>query len=119
MGEMANHSGYFRHENRLKVHMHVCYGPYQNTTITGYCIDISTGGAYIKTELLLAVNEHLSLMLHMPNRLDPVTCNARVAWINPAIGCQKPELPPGVGVEFIDFTSEELDSISSFIGLTN
>ena len=115
MGHIDDSYIYNRYAKRIKVHINVYYGPYQNTTITGYCLDISVGGLYLKTELALSVDEHISLIMHLPNRLDPVTCNAKVAWINPAIGSRKPELPPGVGVEFLDLTTEELDSISSFI----
>lgn len=102
-------------EKRIKSHIHIHYGPYQNIVIKGHGLDISTGGLYLKTELPLTINEHISLIFHVPYRTDPVTCNAKVAWTNPAIGKRKPELPPGVGVEFIDLTQEELSSISYFI----
>ncbi len=103
------------HEKRIKTHIHIHYGPYQNHIINGHGLDISTGGLYLKTELPLSVNEHICLIFHLPNRADPVNCNARVVWTNPVIGRRKPELPPGVGVEFIDLTPEELSSVFHFI----
>lgn len=107
------------YEKRIKAHIHIHYGPYQNIIVKGHGLDISTGGLYLKTELPLSVNEHISLIFHLPDRIDPVTCNAKVAWTNPTIGNRKPELPPGVGVEFIDLTPEELSAISSLINYAN
>ncbi len=107
------------YEKRIKAHIHIHYGPYQNIIINGHGLDISAGGLYLKTELPLSANEHVSLIFHLPDRIDPVTCNAKVVWTNPAIGKCKPEFPPGVGVEFIDLTTEELSSISYFINSAN
>ena len=100
---------------RIKAHLHIHYGPYQNIIMNGHGLDISTGGLYLKTELPLSDNEHISLIFHLPDRIDPITCNVKVVWTNPVIGTRKPDLPPGVGVEFIDLTPEEFSSISSFI----
>ena len=112
-------TGTSRCGTRLKTHIHIHYGPYQNFIINGHCSDISTGGLYLKTDLPLSVNEHISLIFHLPNRRDPVSCNAKVVWTNPAIGNLKPDLPPGVGLEFIDLNPDELASIASFIDSSN
>jgi uncharacterized protein (TIGR02266 family) len=119
---MANISDIYdrsHRKKRLKTHLKLHYGPYQNAIFLGYCSDISFGGMYLKTELPLLINEHLSLILPLPNRTDPIACNAKVTWVNPAIRARKVALPPGVGIEFFDLSPEELLSIASYIKSSN
>jgi len=119
MGNQDDQLGDFRSGKRLKAPLHIHYGPYQNVVVSGHCADISAGGLYLRTELPLSVNEHVALIFHLPNRKDPITCNAKVVWTNPAICARKPDLPPGAGLEFIDLTTEEATSIVNFIESMN
>lgn len=100
---------------RLISSVPVHYGPYRVSLFEGYSVDISLGGLYLKTELPLNLNEHISLDITLPESNDVVSCEARVAWVNSALAPRKPQLPPGVGVEFVNLSSNVALEIKRFI----
>ncbi|TLM69398.1 MAG: response regulator [Deltaproteobacteria bacterium] len=73
----------------------------------GLCIDISSGGLFLKIEPRAAKGEHLTLRLRLP---DPertvVSLTGRVAWVNMHKEAIKPDYPAGYGLEFVDISEE-------------
>ena len=51
----------------------------------------------------------------LPGQQGLVACQARVAWVNPRENPRKPELPPGMGIQFVDMGLEDMKSIRRFI----
>ncbi len=103
-------------KHRLKAEIRVYYGNSQEIMLSGYSIDLSSGGLYIKTELPFDVGEDLMLTFTLSEQnKEKVSCRARVAWVNNKKDPSKPKLPPGMGVEFVDLSPEDLASISSFM----
>jgi len=100
---------------RIKSEMCVYYGPSQQTILSGFSVDFSTGGLFLKTDFPLNVDENITLIFSLPDQEKSVSCKARVTWVNDDKDPCKSELPPGVGVQFVDLSSEELMSISRFI----
>ena len=101
---------------RLKAETRVYYGTSQKTLLSGFSVDLSTGGLYLKTTFLFEVDEELILKFSFPGQEEKaVSCRARVAWVNHENNPRKPESPSGVGVQFVDLSSENLTSILSFI----
>ena len=102
---------------RIKAELCVYYGPTKTTILSGFSVDLSAGGLYIKTNFPLKVNEELKLVFSLPEEYDqkPVSCRARIAWVNSESNPVKPDLSPGVGVEFIDIPPEDLASITNFL----
>ena len=52
---------------RLKSVVHVYYGSSPQTILSGYTVDISTGGLFLQTEFPLRVDEKLTMIFSLPN----------------------------------------------------
>jgi Tfp pilus assembly protein PilZ len=51
----------------------------------------------------------------LPNNDNVITCNTRVAWINEPGELKKPSLPPGMGIQFLDLSLDDMHAIRAFI----
>lgn len=101
---------------RLKAEMRVYYGATPKTLLSGFSVDLSTGGLYLKTTFPFEVDEELILKFSFLGQEEKaVSYRARVAWVNRENNPRKPESPSGVGVQFVDLSPENLTSILSFI----
>lgn len=100
---------------RLKISVPICYGPYQGSMMAGASVDISVGGLYLKSELPFDVDECLSLTISLPSMDVAFSCEAKVAWVNPAVATRKDEYPPGVGLKFTGLTFEDERPLCEFI----
>ena len=67
---MSNHSDMPAkgNDNRLKSEMRVYYGPTQQTVLSGFSLDLSTGGLYLKTDYDFKVDENLMLIFSLPEQ---------------------------------------------------
>lgn len=99
----------------VKIELHVCYGPNQNLMLYGFSIDMSDGGLFLKTEFPFAVDEQLLLTFTLPDENKTVTCGAKVAWVNLKDEPKKPELPQGIGIQFLDLSEESMESIHNLL----
>ncbi len=73
--------------------------------------DVSTGGAFLNSELLLEQGEALSLDFELPGN-TAVHAQARVAWVRrfPETGQQA-----GMGVEFVSLSDDERAALSRWL----
>jgi uncharacterized protein (TIGR02266 family) len=76
--------------------------------------NLSTGGLYLRTKLPLEVDDILSLSFSLPGDLS-ISCEARVAWTNFDKNRRKPDYATGVGLQFLNLSSEELSTLEKFI----
>lgn len=104
-----------RNDRRLKAQMRVYYGPAPQKLLSEFSVDLSTGGLYVKTDFPLPVDETLTLRFTLPDQKRMVTCKARVAWVNPKENPRKAELPPGMGIQFVELCLEDVKSIRRFL----
>ena len=76
-------------------------------TLTFTSADVSSGGAFLKSDLLLEQGEPLALDFEVPGG-GAVQAQARVAWVRrfPEAGQQ-----PGMGVQFLTLGDEERAAI--------
>ena len=73
----------------------------------GLCIDISSGGMFLKIEPRAGKGDLLQMRLRLPDRARTVvTLTGRVAWVNLLGNPIKPAYPIGYGIEFIDISEE-------------
>jgi uncharacterized protein (TIGR02266 family) len=100
---------------RVKARVRIRYGSDPAKLLTDFSVNVSTGGVYIETLHVLAAETPLALEFLLPNRGEPVRCTGRVAWANGADNRVKPDLPPGMGVQFIDLRLEDLHTVREFI----
>ena len=91
-----------RREPRRDSHIPVAFEWHGNER-HGLCVDISSGGMFLKVEPLAAKGELLPLRLRLPDaERTVVNLTGRVAWVNVAEAPIKPHYPSGYGVEFVD-----------------
>ena len=99
----------------MKAELRVYYGPSQKIVLYGFSVDMSSGGLFLKTETLFSVDEKVMLSFTLPDTDKIVNCSAKVAWVNLKDEPRKPDLPAGVGLQFLDLSTEYLLSIQSLL----
>ena len=106
-----------RTEIRLKSELRVYYGPTQQTILSGFSVDLSTGGLFLQTEYPLAINDRLILIFSLPDQEKSVSCDARVAWVNKdrESDAENNDYPSGAGLQFVDLSLEDVTAISGFV----
>ncbi len=80
-------------------------------TLTFTSEDVSTGGAFLRSDLLLEQGEALALQFDVPGA-GAVYAQARVAWVR-----RFPEAgqTAGMGVEFVVMRDEERQAIARWL----
>lgn len=94
-----------RRESRSDCQIPVSFG-WQGAERHGLCIDISSGGMFLKTEPVAGKGELLPLHLRLPDaERTAVALTGRVAWVNRPGEPIKPDYPSGYGIEFVDISA--------------
>lgn len=75
--------------------------------------DLSAGGTFLASDLLLEQGEPLSLEFTFPGEAAPLRAQARVAWVR-----RFPEAgeAAGMGVEFVTMRDEDRARLESLLG---
>jgi uncharacterized protein (TIGR02266 family) len=82
--------------------------------LSGLSSNLSAGGLYLRTKLPLEVDDTLSLSFALPGEVS-ISCAARVAWTNFDIKRRKPDYATGVGLQFLNLSSEDSSTLEKFI----
>lgn len=93
----------------------IFYGPYQRKILTDYTINMSTGGVFIESSIILPEDTELTIKFNLPNSDIIIIAKARVAWLNDPAALKKVSLPPGMGLQFLDLSMEDLHTIRKFL----
>ncbi len=104
-----------RTAQRYPTKLEICYGSTPGQQLTDFSANISTGGLFLETSQPLSVDTPLSLYISLPDREAPLRCSARVAWVNQPHQPLKPSLPPGVGLQFVDLSLDDLHKLRDFL----
>ena len=80
----------------------------------GQTVNISRGGAFIRTPNPLDLEEEFLLKLHIPDGQEPMEALCKVVWTN-KYGKESEELPRGMGVKFLGLQDELKRRIEEFI----
>ncbi len=104
-----------RRAPRVPVRLQVRYGDGSSEELTDFSINLSTGGLFLVTDRPLPVDTELRLSFFLPDRERPIVARARVAWINDDGERTKPDLPSGMGVQFVDLSLDDLRAIRTFV----
>ena len=99
----------------LQAELRIYYGPSQKIVLYGFSVDMSSGGLFLKTETSFSVNDKVLLSFTLPDADKIVNCSAKVAWVNLKDEPKKADLPAGVGLQFLDLSTEYLMSIQSLL----
>ncbi len=104
-----------RESHRVPARMLVRYGKTGDQILTDYTVNLSTGGIFIETSHPFALGEELVVSFVIPDRVEELRCQARVAWINIPGHLLKPLLPPGIGLQFLDLSGNERGEVLAFV----
>ncbi len=80
---------------------------------TGFTEDISEGGLFVSTYQLLELGTHVDLRFTLPDGTE-LEVKAVVRWVR-APRDQEADVPPGMGLQFVDLGRQEHASIGRFI----
>lgn len=75
--------------------------------------DLSAGGSFLKSDLLLETGEQLALEFFVPGVPQGMKAHARVAWVR-----RFPEAgePAGMGVEFLSMSEADRAILTAYLG---
>ncbi len=93
------------------------YKSLSEVNLSGLSSNLSVGGLYLRTKLPLEVDDTLSLSFSLPGREGEqvLSCDARVAWTNCDKERRKPDYATGVGLQFLNLSSEDCSILEKFI----
>jgi uncharacterized protein (TIGR02266 family) len=100
---------------RYLARVQIRFGQSPGRLLSDYSINLSTGGVFLETANLMAVDTPLEAEFVLPFRADPIRCRARVAWVNDPRMPKNCRLPAGMGLQFIDLTTDDVHSIRTYI----
>ena len=74
--------------------------------------DLSAGGTFFKSDLLLEQGEQLALEFRLPRQNKVIRAQARVAWVR---RFPKTDQLPGMGIEFSTMADEDRTVIAQYL----
>jgi len=108
-----------RADKRVKARLPIHYSILSGDFLNDYCIDLNTGGMFLETERPFMVDTPLEIEFKLPANGSTIRCKARGAWVNDQIQRKKPNLPVGMGVQFVDISSSDINAIRDYIDMEN
>ncbi len=104
-----------RVDPRFKARIAIFNGPDLRRLISNYTVNMSTGGVFIETDTILPVDTLLLVKFKLPDNDAIIACNARVAWTNEPGHLKKFSFPPGMGLQFLDLSLENMYVIRDYL----
>jgi len=104
-----------RRSPRFEVQLLVSFGLRDERLLEQYTVNIGQGGFFLATAAYLSIDTWLNLQIELSDGQPPVCCHGRVAWLNHPDWIKKPQLPHGMGIEFIDITDDQQNRIDSYL----
>jgi uncharacterized protein (TIGR02266 family) len=80
----------------------------------GFCENLSAGGLFVATFRLLPVGTEIALTFTLPDE-TPVSVNAVVRWIRDPHDLEVRDVPPGMGLQFVDVGPTEQTHIERYV----
>jgi uncharacterized protein (TIGR02266 family) len=99
---------------RCNARLRVQYGAPPQELLQNYSVNLSTGGMFLETWQVLPLDTPITLEFSLGDDRT-IRCQARVAWVNAPDLILKPQLPVGMGLQFIDIPLDQLHAIREFI----
>ncbi len=100
---------------RVATRMLVHYGVEDQQTLHDFSVNLAAGGVFLETPRILPIGTPLTLEFFIPGAAETVCCKGRVAWVNAPGGRTKPDLPGGIGVQFVGLDATDAQAIREFI----
>ncbi len=83
----------------------------------GVVVNVSTGGLFVQSSLLLPVGAALRISFFLPLAAGPrpLITAAWVRWVNDPLAPKAITLPPGMGIEFLGLDSSARADLDTFV----
>jgi uncharacterized protein (TIGR02266 family) len=105
----------YRSFPRVAACMPVRYSRDREKFHSGSIFNLSSGGLFLETERLFPLEERLFLEFSLPDRSEPLTCQAGVAWVNERHQPVNSRMPTGMGLQFLNLGLPDLLAICHFL----
>jgi uncharacterized protein (TIGR02266 family) len=99
---------------RSRVRLAVFYGDDTRQLMTDYAVNMSSGGIFLESDMVLPVNTALQVEFNLPVNNRRIVCRSRVAW-NSGSGHAKSRRRTGMGLQFLDLPLDEMQVIRNYI----
>jgi uncharacterized protein (TIGR02266 family) len=100
---------------RVRTRLSISFGPGLDEMLQNFTFNLSTGGVFIESKEIIPVDTPLEVIFTLPELKSGLHCHTRVAWVNPQERIVNPLLPPGMGIQFLDISLEEMEAIFAFV----
>jgi len=101
--------------DRVQTSLKVDFGPDRNNLRPACAYNLSTGGVFIATEAQIALNAKIMVRLDLPDTETPIMCESIVSWVNHSCDPDQPDIPAGIGLQFLSLNATDLFAIHNFI----
>jgi uncharacterized protein (TIGR02266 family) len=101
--------------SRFEERFPVSYGLEADSSLAGYCVNLSAGGLFVESRNAFPVSTELMVDFLLPNTDIRIQCKARVAWLNCSGALVKPSLSPGMGLQFLNMAQEGEVAIKAYL----
>ncbi len=108
---VSEDSGHRREHSRFSVDLDVTVGSDHNF-YAGFAENLSAGGVFIATHNLKPVGSKIELCVNLPDGVQ-VRASGEVRWIR--IFNEQSDMPPGMGVKFVDVDEASITAINAFL----
>ena len=85
----------------------------ENNFYSGFSMDISNGGVFIATVKLVAIGTPMDLFFRLPTG-ESIEAQGVVRWVR-EVDDKRPEMMPGLGVQFVELSSEAKTAVEGFV----
>jgi uncharacterized protein (TIGR02266 family) len=100
---------------RIDRNILVNYGADDDMQWHDYAHNLGTGGMFLKTERQFKEGDEFFIEFLIPRSEEAITCQARIAWINASDKPKRPDLPTGIGLEFIGLDKDCRYQLQKFV----
>jgi Tfp pilus assembly protein PilZ len=76
---------------------------------------MSTGGVFVESSMILQEDTELTVKFKLPDSDTIIVAKVRVAWTNGPDSLKKTALPFGMGLQFLDLSSENMSAIRTYL----
>ena len=104
-----------RGQKRAQVELDIDLSTYEKYYLSKL-VNLSVGGAFIRTRELQPVGTELKLRFQLPDQSKAIETKASVMWVYTQAGKREPN-SSGIGVQFLEISDEDRSRIADFIEL--
>ncbi len=79
----------------------------------GFIENLSAGGVFMATHIIKPVGETMDIVVNLPNRDEPVRARGEVRWVREFN--EFSNVPPGLGLRFVEISSDDVAAIAGFL----